>query len=144
MKILRPPADLPAGWWALGTRYSRVRRGRFTGAPGAGKPYVMNTLHLYRTEGDKLAEHWRVRDEVGVLIQLGVLPHPQLPTAPSRGPFAIGMDLHMLLLFGARERTRAQFDTLLREAGFAVRSIIPTASPAGLSVIEAVLSALDH
>lgn len=50
------------------------------GAAGAGKPYVMNTLHVYRTEGDKLAEHWGVRDEVGVLIQLGVLPPPQLPT----------------------------------------------------------------
>ena len=50
------------------------------GAAGAGKPYVVNTLHVYRTEGDKLAEHWGVRDEVGVLIQLGVLPPPQLPT----------------------------------------------------------------
>lgn len=39
----------------------------------------MNTLHVYRTEGDKLAEHWGVRDEVGVLMQLGVLPPPQLP-----------------------------------------------------------------
>lgn len=61
-----------------------------------------------------------------------------LPDRAAEGPFAIGMDLHMLLLFGARERTGAQFDALLRETGFAVRSIIPTASPAGLSVIEAV------
>jgi len=61
-----------------------------------------------------------------------------LPDRATEQPFAIGMDLHMLLLFGARERTRAQFHALLREAGFAVRSITPTASPAGLSVIEAI------
>lgn len=49
------------------------------GEAGAGKPYVMPTLHIYRTEGDRLAEHWGVRDELGVLIQLGVLPAPRLP-----------------------------------------------------------------
>jgi predicted ester cyclase len=49
------------------------------GASAAGKPYEMNTIHIYRTEGDRLAEHWGVRDELGVLVQLGVLPAPQLP-----------------------------------------------------------------
>jgi hypothetical protein len=49
------------------------------GEAAAGKPYEMNTLHVYRTEGDRLAEHWGVRDELGVLVQLGVLPAPQLP-----------------------------------------------------------------
>jgi predicted ester cyclase len=42
--------------------------------PGtAGKTFDMPTLHVYRTEGDRLAEHWGVRDELGVLKQLGVL-----------------------------------------------------------------------
>ena len=45
----------------------------------AGKPYDMNTIHIYRTEGNRLAEHWGVRDELGVLVQLGVVPAPQLP-----------------------------------------------------------------
>ena len=44
----------------------------------AGRPYRMDTMHVYRTEGDRLAEHWGVRDELGALIQLGVLPAPQL------------------------------------------------------------------
>src|SRR6478609_5845411 len=45
--------------------------------PGtAGKPFDMPTLHVYRTEGDRLAEHWGIRDELGVLIQLGVLALP--------------------------------------------------------------------
>jgi predicted ester cyclase len=45
----------------------------------AGRPYVMDTLHVYRTEGDRLAEHWGVRDELGVLQQIGALPKPAMP-----------------------------------------------------------------
>lgn len=48
------------------------------GETTSGKQYSMNTIHIYRTEGGRLAEHWGVRDELGVLIQLGVLPAPQL------------------------------------------------------------------
>jgi predicted ester cyclase len=44
----------------------------------AGRPYQMNTLHVYRTEGDRLAEHWGVRDELGVLQQIGALPVPSM------------------------------------------------------------------
>jgi hypothetical protein len=47
------------------------------------------------------------------------------------------MDLHMLVLLGARERTAAEFRTLLASAGLDVARIVPTGSPAGLSVIEA-------
>ncbi|WP_409184043.1 ester cyclase [Amycolatopsis sp. VS8301801F10] len=39
-----------------------------------GKPYRMTTVHIYRTEGPMLAEHWGVRDELGARIQLGALP----------------------------------------------------------------------
>ncbi len=45
----------------------------------AGRPYTMPTIHIYRTEGDRLAEHWGVRDELGVLQQIGVLPAPVPP-----------------------------------------------------------------
>jgi hypothetical protein len=48
------------------------------------------------------------------------------------------MDLHMLVLFGAMERTEAQYRRLLAGAGFAVRRVVPTRSPVGLSIIEAV------
>jgi hypothetical protein len=47
------------------------------------------------------------------------------------------MDLHMLLLLGARERTEAEFRTLLARAGLDVQRVVLTASPAGLGVIEA-------
>lgn len=45
----------------------------------AGRPYTMPTIHIYRTEGDRLAEHWGVRDELGVLQQIGALPSPKAP-----------------------------------------------------------------
>ena len=61
-----------------------------------------------------------------------------LPEHAKDAPAAIRMDLHMLLLLGARERTEAEFRALLASAGFDVRRVVPTASPAGLSVIEAV------
>jgi predicted ester cyclase len=45
--------------------------------PGTtGEPFEMATMHIYRTEGDRLAEHWGVRDELAVRIQLGVLSPP--------------------------------------------------------------------
>jgi predicted ester cyclase len=49
------------------------------GVPATGKPYAMHTMHLYRAEGARLAEHWGVRDEYGVLVQTGVLQPPSLP-----------------------------------------------------------------
>jgi predicted ester cyclase len=45
--------------------------------PGtSGRPYEMATAHIYRTEGDRLAEHWGIRDELAARIQLGVLAPP--------------------------------------------------------------------
>ncbi len=62
-----------------------------------------------------------------------------LPERAVDGPAAIRMDLHMLMLFAqARERTEAEFRALLAGAGLAVRQVLPTGSPAGLGVIEAV------
>ena len=48
------------------------------GPAAVGRSYAMSTIHIYRTEGDRLAEHWGVRDEAGALVQLGVLPPPDL------------------------------------------------------------------
>ncbi len=45
----------------------------------AGRPYSMTTVHIYRTEGDRLAEHWGVRDELGALQQIGAMPLPVPP-----------------------------------------------------------------
>jgi O-methyltransferase domain len=63
-----------------------------------------------------------------------------LPERAHDGPEAIRMDLHMLVLFGARERTAAEYGTLLTGAGLELRRLVPTASAASLGVIEAVLA----
>jgi hypothetical protein len=60
-----------------------------------------------------------------------------LPEQARDMPAAIRMDLLMLLLLNARERTIPEFDQLLSSAGFCLRDVIPTDSPTGLAVIEA-------
>jgi predicted ester cyclase len=49
------------------------------GFPATGRPYAMPTMHLFRVEGDLLAEHWGVRDELSALWQVGALERPPLP-----------------------------------------------------------------
>lgn len=48
------------------------------------------------------------------------------------------MDLHMLVIHGARERTEEDYATLLSAAGFFVTRVLPTAT--GLEIIEATAS----
>jgi hypothetical protein len=63
-----------------------------------------------------------------------------LPERAQDGPEAVRMDVHMLLLFSARERTEAQYGRLLADVGFELRRALPTGSPAGLSVLEATVA----
>jgi predicted ester cyclase len=51
----------------------------FFGEGAGGRTYTMTTVHIYRTQGDRLAEHWGVRDEVAARIQLGTLSPPARP-----------------------------------------------------------------
>jgi predicted ester cyclase len=53
-----------------------VHNADYLGFPATGKPFVMPTMHIYRAEGELLAEHWGVRNEVAVLHQIGALPVP--------------------------------------------------------------------
>jgi hypothetical protein len=57
--------------------------------------------------------------------------------APGNEPdFGKFLDLHMLALVGGRERTAAEYRTLLAEAGFRLTTTVPT--HAGSSVVEAI------
>jgi hypothetical protein len=42
-------------------------------------------MHVLRLEGGKVAEHWAVRDELGMMQQLGLLPEPGGPGASAAG-----------------------------------------------------------
>jgi hypothetical protein len=45
----------------------------------------MDTVHIFRTEDELVAEHWGVRDELGVLVQLGLVPTPYPDALPAEG-----------------------------------------------------------
>ena len=71
-----------------------------------------------------------IRAEGRLLVVEQVLPRANEP--------ALGkwLDLHMLVLLTGRERTEAEYRTLLRAAGFELVRVIPTQSGAG--ILEAV------
>ena len=64
-----------------------------------------------------------------LVIEL-VLPSSEQPF------FGKWLDLHMLVMLGARERTATEYDALFRAAGFTLTRVVPTA--AGPSIVEAV------
>lgn len=60
-----------------------------------------------------------------------------LPDRAADAPDAIRMDLHMMVLFGSRERTEAEFAGLLAASGFALQRVRLSGSPTRLAVLEA-------
>ena len=46
------------------------------GFEATGQPYAMRTAHFYRSRDGRLSEHWGVRDELDVLVQVGALTAP--------------------------------------------------------------------
>lgn len=60
-----------------------------------------------------------------------------LPERPADDPATHLLDVHMMLVTGGRERSLAQFRTLLEKAGFDVVSARPT--PCAFTLMEAVL-----
>jgi steroid delta-isomerase-like uncharacterized protein len=53
-----------------------THRGDFMGIPPTGKAVAMDGIDIVRVEGGKLAEHWAVFDQMGMMQQLGVIPTP--------------------------------------------------------------------
>jgi O-methyltransferase domain len=76
----------------------------------------------------------RAMGQDGTLLLVEVV----LPTRASEQPAPVRMDLHMLTLLHGRERTAVEYERLLGTAGFRAVRVVPTRSPAGVSVIEAV------
>lgn len=50
--------------------------GEFAGMPATGRAFSISGIDIYRVEGDLLAEHWHVVDQLSMLGQLGLLPAP--------------------------------------------------------------------
>jgi predicted ester cyclase len=55
-----------------------THQGIFMGIPATRRPVVQEQIHILRFANGKIVEHRAVRDDLGMLQQLGVIPtHPQ-------------------------------------------------------------------
>jgi hypothetical protein len=109
----------------------------FAAVPRGGDAYLLSrVIHDWDDEAAHrilTTCHSAMADDGVLLLVEAILPERALES-----PAAIRMDLHMLILLHGRERTGAEYDRLLERAGFRRTRIVPTRSPVGLGVIEAV------
>jgi ubiquinone/menaquinone biosynthesis C-methylase UbiE len=124
----------------VGDRAECVPGDFFVSVPAGGDAYLLS----------RVLHDWKDDDAMRILAACRSVMEPGarllvieaiLPERANDAPAVIRMDLHMLILFGARERTEAEFRNLLGAAGFMVQRIVPTGSAAGLAIIEAVAGA---
>lgn len=55
---------------------SGTMTGEFNGMPATGKRATWTEIHIGRVINDRLVEHWGLVDQLGMLVQLGVIPAP--------------------------------------------------------------------
>jgi len=135
-------AQAPAVLAAAGVdhRAEAVEGDFFVGVPEGPDAYLVKSV-IHDWDDDRATAILRtVRRSLGpggtVLIV-----EPVVPEQPVGSPDVLMMvmsDLNMLVCTGGRERTEAEFRSLLTAAGLALRSITPVPGPTNYSVIEAV------
>lgn len=106
----------------------------FAKPPGGGDAYILKHIVHEWPEAQSLEILSNVRDVMakdGKLLLIEFV----LPDGPEQHPGKL-VDLWLMILMGGRERTAAQYATLLGNAGFRLSRVIPTASAA--AIIEAV------
>jgi len=122
----------------VGDRAECVPGDFFVSVPAGGDAYLLS----------RVLHDWNDRDAARILANCRAAMAPGtrllvvealLPERPRDAPEVIRMDLHMLILLGARERTEAEFRRLLAEAGFTVQRVVRIASSTGLGIVEAVI-----
>ena len=60
-----------ARWTWTGTN-----TGQLLGMPPTGRPVRINGIHWLRIDGEQIGETWVAADNLGIMIQLGVVPPP--------------------------------------------------------------------
>ena len=61
---------------------SGTMKGDLLGIPASGTRATWTEIHIGRVVDGRLVEHWGVVDQLGMLVQLGVMPAPgQVPVA---------------------------------------------------------------
>jgi hypothetical protein len=121
----------------VGDRVECVPGDFFVSVPAGGDAYLLSrVLHDWEDEdAGRILATCRSAMKPGVRL---IVVEAILPERASDAPAVIRMDLHMLILLGARERTEAEFRNLLGASGFTVHRVVRTGSSAGLGIIEAV------
>jgi hypothetical protein len=106
----------------------------FDSVPDGGDAYLMKAI----------LHDWADDDAVKILtnIRSAIAPGGKLllleSVLPERSSSDLGLliDLEMLVAVGGKERTHAEWATLLSRAGFRLNRVVPTATP--VSIVEAV------
>jgi predicted ester cyclase len=52
-----------------------IHKGVFMGLPPTGMHITMTGIEIFRIENDKIAEFWGEANLIGLMQQLGILPH---------------------------------------------------------------------
>jgi SAM-dependent methyltransferase len=106
----------------------------FRAVPEGGDLYLLRAVLHDWSDADAAAIlkrcHAAMKPGTRLLLNEGIFPDDDAPSL-----FRFG-DVLMMVMLGGRERTRAEFRSLLASCGFDLRQVVPTASP--LHVIEAV------
>ncbi len=106
----------------------------FESVPPGGDAYILkHTLHDF-TESQCLAVLKNIRDAISADGALFVIEY--VLTGNNTRHIGNIIDIWLMLLLGAKERTSAQYAELLASAGFKLTRVVPTTSP--VSIIEAV------
>lgn len=59
---------------AVHCTWSATHTGKFMGIPATRKSFNQRQVHILRIADGKVAEHWAVRDDLGMLRQMGIAP----------------------------------------------------------------------
>jgi hypothetical protein len=136
----RPSVEEPASARleaaGLAERCTFVPGDFFAGVVPGGDAYLLSrVIHDWNDDESIqiLANCRAAMGERGTLLLVEAI----LPELAKDQPAAIRMDLHMLTLLHGHERTVAEYQRLLEAAGFRLVRVVPTRSPAGVSVVEA-------
>jgi O-methyltransferase domain/Dimerisation domain len=123
--VIAGAAELRTG--AIAHRCEVLGGNFFEEIPAGADAYILKRiLHDWNDETALkiLTNCRRAISREGTLLIIEWVLKP--PNEPDLGKFT---DLNMLVLLGGQERTEFDFRTLLREAGFSLMRVIPTAGP---------------
>ena len=56
---------------------SGTHKAKFMGIPATNKRFSMTEFHIVRIANGKAVEHWGNQDDMGMMMQLGVIPEPE-------------------------------------------------------------------